>query len=260
MIWRPLLKQGENVLIPISVDSHTEKQLNDIEREQYPASAQHLNKRAASPSTCAAARGGEPLQIVSDDTWRVRRATEGRWGDPQLDDADWARAQALPEGVAPVDEGPSLEPIHRVDFANIPVELGPRFARRRCSTAALAGRHRAPPCWPPIRSKRLSIGRIARSSRPSRLSAPTTLQALELTNGSTLNARSKSAAATLARSRADVNPADWVDRIYRHALARPPTAAEREAILPMLGSPARPDGVADFLWALAMLPEFQFID
>jgi hypothetical protein len=53
---------------------------------------------------------------------------------------------------------------------------------------------------------------------------------------------------------------DWVDRVYRHALARPPTAAEREAVLPMLGSPARPEGVADFLWALTMLPEFQFIN
>jgi hypothetical protein len=28
----------------------------------------------------------------------------------------------------------------------------------------------------------------------------------------------------------------------------------------LVGSPARPDGVADFLWAIAMLPEFQLID
>jgi hypothetical protein len=56
-----------------------------------------------------------------------------------------------------------------------------------------------------------------------------------------------------------------VDRIFRYALARLPSDAERGLAEAALRDPARPDGpspagVADLLWAVLMKPEFQLIE
>ena len=55
-----------------------------------------------------------------------------------------------------------------------------------------------------------------------------------------------------------------VDRLYRHALQRPPTAAERKIAEAAIADPRRPgrvsaEAVADLLWAIMMTPEFQLI-
>lgn len=55
-----------------------------------------------------------------------------------------------------------------------------------------------------------------------------------------------------------------VDRLYRHALQRPPTAAERKIAEAAIRDPRRPgrvsaEAVADLLWAIMMTPEFQLI-
>lgn len=57
---------------------------------------------------------------------------------------------------------------------------------------------------------------------------------------------------------------ELIDRVFRHALGRLPSAAERAAAEAALADPARPgrpsaDGLADLLWAIAMKPEFQLI-
>jgi hypothetical protein len=94
---------------------------------------------------------------------------------------------------------------------------------------------------------------------PVRSTAATTLQALELTNGSTLDSRLHKAAAKFAPEAArDANA--WIDGIYRSAFSRPPTASEREIAAEMLGHPATADSIADFLWAIVNLPEFQLIN
>ncbi len=83
----------------------------------------------------------------------------------------------------------------------------------------------------------------------------TTLQALELTNGTTLAgilARGAERAATESTS-----PADVVDRLYQQALSRRPTASERAAALELVGTPLAREGIEDLLWALIMLPEYQ---
>jgi hypothetical protein len=84
----------------------------------------------------------------------------------------------------------------------------------------------------------------------------TTLQALELTNGSTL--------ATLLRRGVQNRIGAGEDeglpaRIYREALGRPPSADELALAAELTGKPVRPDGLEDFLWAMVMLPEFQLI-
>ncbi|MBM3795108.1 MAG: DUF1549 domain-containing protein [Acidobacteria bacterium] len=48
-----------------------------------------------------------------------------------------------------------------------------------------------------------------------------------------------------------------IDRVYRHALSRTPSAAERRAARAF--GVTKPDGLEDLLWAVAMSPEFQYI-
>lgn len=55
-----------------------------------------------------------------------------------------------------------------------------------------------------------------------------------------------------------------VDRLYRHALQRPPTTAERKIAEAAIADPRRPgrvsaEAVADLLWAIMMTPQFQLI-
>jgi hypothetical protein len=58
--------------------------------------------------------------------------------------------------------------------------------------------------------------------------------------------------------------AEVIDRVFRHALGRLPSAAERSTAETALRDPKgseRPyaPGLADLLWAIAMKPEFQLI-
>ena len=91
-----------------------------------------------------------------------------------------------------------------------------------------------------------------------RLTAATTLQALELTNGQTLAGMLDAGAARWTADRSS-SPTHIVNALYLQALGRPPTPAERKAALTEIGSPVRTDGVQDLLWALVMLPEFQLV-
>ena len=91
-----------------------------------------------------------------------------------------------------------------------------------------------------------------------RESAVTTLQALELTNGATLDALlRKGSERWLAKKLASSQA--LVEELYRTAFGRRPTAAELGTAVKLVGSPASLDGVHDLLWILTMLPEFQLI-
>ncbi|HEX3999111.1 MAG TPA: PSD1 and planctomycete cytochrome C domain-containing protein [Pirellulales bacterium] len=86
----------------------------------------------------------------------------------------------------------------------------------------------------------------------------TTLQTLELTNGTTLDDLVKQG----ARKWLDRKPksaAVLIDEIYRRALCRAPTKTELAAATGFIGSDLKPEPVEDFLWAMFMLPEFQLI-
>ena len=255
---RPLLVPGENE-IAIEVSSHTEKQMNDSERQQYPASTTHLNAVSglAFYLRCTQPGGKDMQEIVSDESWRVRRNPDGAWTSAEYSDADWSAALLLPEGVTPVDEGPGLDPVLRKDFANIPVELGSQL-RPVVSTAARVGEVRASlQAADPLQ---VALDRPNREVVvPVRASVATTLQALELTNGTTLDAKLKRAAGKFVKDAA-AKPDAWIDRVFRHALSRPPGADERKVAREMLGDPVRTDGLADLLWALVNHPEFQLIN
>ena len=255
---RPMLKPGDNV-IAISVWSHTDKGMNTTEREKYPESINHLNRTPGMAFHTRIVLAGRhaPVQIGTDDQWHVFRAPDGAWANPKLDDTNWHAAVQLPFGVSPADEGPSLQPVKRKDFANITIDLGP-ILRGAVSTAAHAGAIRSPL----LASDPLQAA-LDRPNReivmPARLTAATTIQALELTNGSTLDTRLKKAA---AKSLPDAvkDPVAWIERAYRAMLSRTPAAKEKQIALELLGAEPKAEAVADFLWAIVNLPEFQLIN
>lgn len=91
-----------------------------------------------------------------------------------------------------------------------------------------------------------------------RQATATTLQALELTNGATFARMLKKGADKLVADM-PTNTAALVTSLYRNALSRSPSAAERAAAEQVVGSPVKSEGVQDLLWAMTMLPEFQLI-
>ncbi len=252
-----LLRVGDNVIV-IEAQSHTDKgALNDEEKKQFPNSLNHLN---AIPGVAFYARLLDccgATEVITDDTWRVRREPATGYAAAAFDAAEWPAAQPLPDGVAPVDEGPTLPPLRRKDYANEKIELGPRLSAA-VGTACFPGRTRA--SLRPADPLAVALDRPNREQvATSRLTAATTLQALELTNGDTLDAKLKHAATVLAKA-AGEDPRAWLDRTYTHLLSRKPSEAERTAALGFLGDKPAPDHLADLLWSLAMLPDFQLIN
>lgn len=251
---QPLLRAGDNV-IAIDISSLTEKAMNEDERKRFPASAQHLNAQSgfAFFLHCTLPDGRPAVNLLSDETWRTRRNPEGGWTTAAYADTDWTRAQLLPPGVTPVDEGPSLEPVTRKDFANIPVQIGSQLSAA-VSTAAQPGRIRAGL----LAGDPLQVA-LDRPNRevvvPVRANVATTIQALEITNGATLNAKLQRAAQRLV-AKSEISG----EAFFRHALGRAPGGDESAAIREMLGPKPTPEALADYLWALVNLPEFQLIN
>jgi hypothetical protein len=178
------------------------------------------------------------LVIGTDATWMCSAKATAGWekGTPHPD--GWRIAVALDEAEAkPWSMGRALAgQVARMD------QLG----RVRASLA------NADPLA-------VALGRPNREQvNTTRPSVATTLQALELTNGKTLaEVLRRGAEGLLAGSL--VSGDALVDRIYRTALARPPTAREEKLALQLVGKPASKEGIEDFLWAMLMSPEFQLI-
>jgi mono/diheme cytochrome c family protein len=192
----------------------------------------------ASPHTPAPPDDPGPVwDLGSDASWRVStQRTEG-WHKPDFDDASWPQAQILgPAGMAPWN-------------------VGHRFAEAIHGRAAFGNVRTALVSADPLT---LALGRPNReqvtSSRPT---TATTLQMLELTNGKTFANLLRQGATRLARE--STHTPATVDQIFRQGLGRPPTPTESSIAASLLGSPARPEGVEDLLWSVAMLPEFQLI-
>jgi hypothetical protein len=253
---KSLLIAGENV-ITVDVSSHTEKQMNDSERKLYPASVTHLNAQSGLAFYLQIKSGAGLEEIVSDPTWRVRRNPESGWNTAALADGKWASARPLPENVTPVDEGPGLEPILRQDFANLPVALGPQLVPV-ISTATHTGGIRASLlATDPLQSALERPGR--EQIVTTRSSVATTLQALELTNGSTLDQRIAVSAAKLLPE-AVANPSLLMETLYLKLFSRAPVESERAIALEMLGQPVATNGISDLIWAMVNLPDFQLIN
>jgi hypothetical protein len=91
-----------------------------------------------------------------------------------------------------------------------------------------------------------------------RATVATTLQALELTNGETLNSMIRQGAAEWVL-RQGSSPTELVKSLYVAALGRPPAPEEAKLALQTIGAPATATGVEDLMWAVMMLPDFQLV-
>lgn len=105
-----------------------------------------------------------------------------------------------------------------------------------------------------------SLGRPNReqvvTTRPEQL---TTLQALDLANGEVLTNTLGRGAANILKANAKLTPDELVEWVFVRALSRKPTTGERAAAKSLLGDKPTPESVADLLWAVVMLPEFQLV-
>ncbi|MEO7412290.1 MAG: DUF1549 domain-containing protein [Opitutaceae bacterium] len=165
-----------------------------------------------------------------------------------VSDAAW---QSEAEGPAPV----ASAELGGVDLAAW--NLGQGFLRFAASTPDRSGGQRA--------SAVLGNPLLVALGRPNReqvvtvrADLATTLQALELANGSTFAAMLRRGAEKLMTD-APSEPERFVSQLYRHALGRDPTAPEATLAVELVGRPASREGVEDLLWVVAMLPEFQLI-
>lgn len=191
--------------------------------------------------------------------FRLRGAKDGANRDLGTD-ATWLCAEEAGEGWERADypiAGDAWRPAVVLGDAGLPPWGLAAHVRAAWSNAAQYGKVRAVHAVSdPLMT---ALGRPNReqivTSRPA---AATTLQALELTNGTTL-------ADFLHAAAADLTPGDepgWrrLPRVlFRQALGREPSAIERRTIREAVGSEPAADACEDLLWAVAMLPEFQLI-
>ena len=87
----------------------------------------------------------------------------------------------------------------------------------------------------------------------------TTLQALNLANGQILDETIARGAAKLLKANPAIGGEPLIESIYLRALCRKPTPAELATARAIAGTPVTAEGLADLLWAVFMLPEFQLI-
>jgi hypothetical protein len=103
-----------------------------------------------------------------------------------------------------------------------------------------------------------ALGRPNRETvSTSRSSQANLLQALEVTNGTAFNETMKKAAIEWIRKYPD--PSNLVKQVYRNALGRLPDDSEESVAVKALSPSPTEASVQDFLWAIAMHPEFQLI-
>jgi mono/diheme cytochrome c family protein len=191
---------------------------------------------------------GEPVwRLQSDDTWRVARDVPSDWHQSSFDAAEWARATEY--GALHEKPDPSVEPARFAKTLNEGLSASPAESLR----AAIAFRD-------PLME---SLGRPNRSQVVMQRDARATmLQALELTNGKTLDQMIKRGAERLLKQlekEGAVEPQPLVTRLWQRALSREPNERELDVARDLLSTTPTRDKVADLIWAVTMLPEFQLI-
>lgn len=103
-----------------------------------------------------------------------------------------------------------------------------------------------------------ALGRPNRETvSTGRVSQANLLQALELTNGAKFNNTLKRGAAKWKEKFPDTKL--LINEIYRKALGRLPFANEQDIAMKTLGNQPTIAAIQDFIWAIALHPEFQLV-
>lgn len=182
--------------------------------------------------------------LATDEIWRVSESEAAGWLGPEFRDTDWKPASVL--GDSSVEPWRVAQAIGRGLSLALSVPQLPADFRVR---AALL----------PLDPLQAALGRPNREQIvSSRDTAPTMLQALELTNGNLLAQYVKRG----AELRQKLTPADSrqvVNQLYLISLNRLPSAAEAKLAVEIAGNPLTVEGLEDLLWSICMLPEFQLV-
>ncbi len=105
-----------------------------------------------------------------------------------------------------------------------------------------------------------SLGRPNReqvvTTRPAEM---TTLEAIEMSNGQPLSELLQQSASKLHVDHPDWSAEAMCEYVFHSALARPPAQDELARLVKLAGTPLTTDGLADVLWCVVMLPEFQLV-
>jgi len=124
-----------------------------------------------------------------------------------------------------------------------------------------------PDGFPKVRASMVNSNLLMRSlGRPNREQVVTTrsdilttLQALDLSNGQILTDLVNKGAENLLKDASRDQPDQMIESLYLQSFARAPSQAERETARELVGSPMTNEGLADLLWVIFVLPEFQLI-
>ncbi len=231
---RPHLRKGTN-LIAVAAVNHTRDNARPPEDraapddERNPAGFIFVAKLQSKSNT---------TEVVSDQSWVWSRQKSPDWMKPRATLADAKPAAELgPVSLAPWNATAALADSFAMSEAH-----------RDVRTSLVAS--------DPLT---LALGRPPREQvATTRPSAATTLQALELTNGDTLNRVLTDGAKKLLAAKPASNR-ELVTNLYGKALGRKPTAKELKLAEELLGQSVQREQVEDLLWSMAMLPEFQLI-
>ena len=235
-IWQRLM--GRGIVHPVDVMANEPWSEDLIEYlatylvdHQYDLKAliEHIALSRAYQSSPAAVSEGD-----SNDDYVFRGPAVKRMTAEQFLDAVW-----FVTGTAPAKADPSIKPPCE---ATAPEH---RFVR-----AAL------------VKSDELmrSLGRPNREQVvTTRSDVLTTLEALDLSNGQAFNDILARGAAGLLKSMPKATAENLAETIYLRALGHHQTAGELAAARELAGSPPTAEGVADLLWVVFVLPEFQLI-
>jgi hypothetical protein len=184
------------------------------------------------------AEGKRIAGLSTDDSWSYSTKDAPEWYKADFDASGWKKAAALG------------------DAALGPWNMAARVAQKY---SPLPSGFRIRASLMPLDALQAALGRPNREQVvSSRDAAPTMLQALELTNGTSLRTYLQQGAANWHRRlQSEGKPA--IDAIYLAALNRPPTDAERRLAWEFVGAAPTVDGTEDLLWMICMYPEFQLV-
>ena len=226
----PHLVEGENVIAAEATNGP------DPERDPKAAAAEPPSSAGFICLLVAGDIEQPDWSLASDATWLCSSVLGGGWDVLEFDTSGWQHAVE----VAGADGGPwQLAGRLAASFGLAEQDVRASLAMSDPLTAALGRPNREQ-----VVTRRDSLA--------------TMLQALELTNGRTLDGLLHEGAKRRA-PRPDMSSATFVDRIFMEALGRPPAQNEQDVALGLLGSPATEDGIVDLIWVITMLPEFQLI-
>ncbi len=181
---------------------------------------------------------------TGNDRWVSSRSPAPRWLQPGFAAKGWTS----PSVVAPADAAP-WKMTTRITHDSLDGSADPaQVWKNHRLRAALLSRD----------TLQTALGRPNREQPVTqRESRATLLQALELTNGHSLDELLNVAADGLQTQQ--LSHDELITDLFLRALSRPPTANEQQLAVRLLDAESPSAGIADLLWTILMLPEFQLV-